>query len=542
MNQTHDHDHVAQQWDDRCGDCGDLAPRAHGSDPRAARAAAAQVARQAEPTHLLVYPEGDCERVTIVSVDGDLTDDTTAVVRLHDGSTRTVLTLDLVGLDGAPDPHGDADAIADRVLARTGGEPTPEEEARARAEVRSSVFLTQSIPAGLFSDLWAHEVDTLTEDAAPGRAQFAQALRAATGKGPFKVTLTREAAAYAASPNGSYANTADILDDQGEHSRVRAANRLLGEAQTAISEAVAREEALWQADLAAHEAPITLAEARALLPLLAGTGSEVFAANYSSDCDCEPVDGDDLVTCCWDGLQVGDFDDLDDEEAEAMGPFKVNGSEGIDALTTLREVEVELEDGTAVVDATVAEHIAAGYSVGEAEDIADHDEGEHDEESVPGCPRCEALYDDIFGTEPEDPNCPCGGVADRGHRDDCPASDPPLVDRDEPIAIVGHPEEAPWPEDYAALGIEQDTWACVTGGSRSDIEHLLFALVAQGREARLARDAQNPKVWHLAVRGGLAGPDGPAVLLDSLRPADLDRAPVCQTALTTQHPRSLKEA
>lgn len=24
--------------------------------------------------------------------------------------------------------------------------------------------------------------------------------------------------------------------------------------------------------------------------------------------------------------------------------------------------------------------------------------------------------------EPEDPNCPCGGFADRGHRDDCPAT------------------------------------------------------------------------------------------------------------------------
>ena len=25
--------------------------------------------------------------------------------------------------------------------------------------------------------------------------------------------------------------------------------------------------------------------------------------------------------------------------------------------------------------------------------------------------------------EPEDPNCPCGGVGTRGHRDDCPAND-----------------------------------------------------------------------------------------------------------------------
>jgi hypothetical protein len=63
------------------------------------------------PRYLLVYPEGDCDAVDLLSIegfanldnpprvgpDGDV--DTTAVVRLPDGSTRMVLTLDLIDLD-----------------------------------------------------------------------------------------------------------------------------------------------------------------------------------------------------------------------------------------------------------------------------------------------------------------------------------------------------------------------------------------------------------------------------------------------------------
>jgi hypothetical protein len=31
----------------------------------------------------------------------------------------------------------------------------------------------------------------------------------------------------------------------------------------------------------------------------------------------------------------------------------------------------------------------AGWSVGEADDILGHDDGDHDDEAVPGCPRCD---------------------------------------------------------------------------------------------------------------------------------------------------------
>jgi len=77
------------------------------------------------------------------------------------------------------------------------------------------------------------------------------------------------------------------------------------------------------------------------------------------------------------------------------------------------EVEVEVDGVTVTVDPEVADHVEQGWSVGESEDIADHDEGLHDEESVPGCPRCDDLYD-------EDEPCQCsngphaGGFASPG--------------------------------------------------------------------------------------------------------------------------------
>jgi hypothetical protein len=100
-------------------------------------------------------------------------------------------------------------------------------------------------------------------------------------------------------------------------------------------------ELAWEADLDAHRADCTTEEAMALVGILDGTGSEVMAANYSSDCDCPPeaqeaVESGEAVTCCWDGLQAGDFDDLDPEEAADLGPFQVWGAAGLHALEAIR--------------------------------------------------------------------------------------------------------------------------------------------------------------------------------------------------------------
>ena len=53
-------------------------------------------------------------------------------------------------------------------------------------------------------------------------------------------------------------------------------------------------------------------------------------------------------------------------------------------------------------DATMSDPIgryielhAAGWSYAEAEDIMDHEDGYHDDEAVPGCPRCDTLMDDL---------------------------------------------------------------------------------------------------------------------------------------------------
>lgn len=43
---------------------------------------------------------------------------------------------------------------------------------------------------------------------------------------------------------------------------------------------------------------------------------------------------------------------------------------------------------------TVTTYLDAGYTVGEAEDIVDHDDGDHDDDPQLGCPRCTALMED----------------------------------------------------------------------------------------------------------------------------------------------------
>ena len=45
-------------------------------------------------------------------------------------------------------------------------------------------------------------------------------------------------------------------------------------------------------------------------------------------------------------------------------------------------------------EAAIRDEMDKGYTYGEAEDILDHDDGCHDDEAVPGCPRCDALMEE----------------------------------------------------------------------------------------------------------------------------------------------------
>jgi hypothetical protein len=86
----------------------------------------------------------------------------------------------------------------------------------------------------------------------------------------------------------------------------------------------------------------------------------------------------------------------EDPEFGAWGAvFAYFDKEGLEGFITELQNILDLNFCQTASDLTddpdVADQIEAGYSVGEAEDIVDHDEGLHNDESVPGCPRCEDI-------------------------------------------------------------------------------------------------------------------------------------------------------
>lgn len=248
--------------------------------------------------------------------------------------------------------------------------------------------------------------------------------------------------------------------------------------------------------------PISADEAELLLALGVPEGFEVMQHG---------VDDDE-----WAGLEEADEVDEDVEHVLMAATPAGDPSPIVEAMRQNNAVERFLcrEEGVHIHETSPSLCVwCLQYDEETDEDGAgQHALGLHDDEAVPGCPTCDAEME------------------------------PPLVDRDGPIAIVGDPtrisDDPDWPADYAALGIQRDTWACVVHGSRKEAEPLVFTLLAQGREVRLARDPEDPDRWHLAVRGGMAGKDGPAVFVSNLRPEYID-GPVCATPMTrggSQHP------
>lgn len=62
-----------------------------------------------------------------------------------------------------------------------------------------------------------------------------------------------------------------------------------------------------------------------------------------------------------------------------------------------------------------------------------------------------------------------------------------------------------WPKDYSDLGIERDTFACVGITNLRDAKKYAFDMLLSGAEVKVARDADDPKKYHVAVLGGMAG-------------------------------------
>jgi hypothetical protein len=159
-----------------------------------------------------------------------------------------------------------------------------------------------------------------------------------------------------------------------------------------------------RAEVGALNTLLTRAEAEVLVALWADhslpTGLVVMQFGYS--------DVDD-----WVGMQ--EVDDLGvDDEPMCLASEAPGAPDPATFLAAFRE------------DAEVERLVEDGYSVGEAEDIAAHDDGDHHEESEPGCPRCADTHDpedDALtpawrqhlasrhehqpGVEPESPRLPC---------------------------------------------------------------------------------------------------------------------------------------
>lgn len=95
--------------------------------------------------------------------------------------------------------------------------------------------------------------------------------------------------------------------------------------------------------------------------------------------------------------------------------------------------------------------------------------------------------------------------------------------------------EREWPADYAARGIHPDTWACVNMGDKRLVAKALFNLAMSGVPALVSVDPVNPKIFHVAVQGGLAG--SPMAWLVALRDEPYADAIVTCTTNSGQHPR-----
>lgn len=95
-----------------------------------------------------------------------------------------------------------------------------------------------------------------------------------------------------------------------------------------------------------------------------------------------------------------------------------------------------------------------------------------------------------------------------------------------------------WPADYAALGIHRDTWTCVNVGDKRMAQKALFNLALSGVPALVSIDPLDPKKYHVAVQGGLAG--SPMAWVVALRDEPWADAIVTCPNMAGQHPRPMR--
>lgn len=92
-----------------------------------------------------------------------------------------------------------------------------------------------------------------------------------------------------------------------------------------------------------------------------------------------------------------------------------------------------------------------------------------------------------------------------------------------------------WPEDYAERGIGPNTYACFAVDTKTRAKQYVFNLLLSGVQVIVAQDRDDPKRYHVAVPGGLAG--SPMAWIVNVR-GEAHNPQVCTGALEDggQHP------
>jgi hypothetical protein len=88
-------------------------------------------------------------------------------------------------------------------------------------------------------------------------------------------------------------------------------------------------------------------------------------------------------------------------------------------------------------------------------------------------------------------------------------------------------------DDWEALGITNDSWACVAVFTELDAKDYVWRLAQAHVAARVAKDPVNPKKWHVAVQGGLKA--SPMSWLVSIRGVDDHDIVRCQPHTGSSH-------
>jgi hypothetical protein len=92
-------------------------------------------------------------------------------------------------------------------------------------------------------------------------------------------------------------------------------------------------------------------------------------------------------------------------------------------------------------------------------------------------------------------------------------------------------------DDYEALGIFPDTWACISVGEKRLAKEFLFKLAQSGVPAIVSADADG-KNWHIAVQGGLKS--NPLAWIVSIR-GEAYSTVTCPVGARGQHPQAKRD-